>query len=136
VSGRGERGGAERRRPAHEERVGSVIRNVLNEPALRRGIVLGRLVRSWERVVGPRLAEETTPWELGSGELVVAASTPGWAAQLRFLAADLRRRANEELGADRVSSVRVIVRPAAGSKGSEPLRRNDSGMSSGDAKLS
>jgi predicted nucleic acid-binding Zn ribbon protein len=109
---------------------------VLDEPALRRGIVLGRLVRSWERVVGPRLAEETTPWEVGSGELVVAASTAGWAAQVRFLAADLCRRANEELGADRVRSVRVIVRPTAGSKGSEPLRRNDSGMSSGDAKLS
>lgn len=133
ASGRGD-ADRPRRRPG-EERVDSVIRDVLGEPKLRGGVTLGRLVRSWDRVVGPALARETAPVGLSGGRLVVAASGPAWGAQARFLADEIRRRANEELGGEAVTSVRVVVRPDAGRKGSEPLRRKDSGMSSGDAKL-
>jgi hypothetical protein len=126
VSARGEDPG-----PRGPERVDSVIREVLDEPALRGGLALGRLVRSWDRVVGSRLAMETAPWALEGPGLVVAASSPAWAAQVQFLAPEVRRRANEELGAERVGSVRVIVRPQA----SKPLRRKGSDMSVGDAKL-
>ena len=115
MSGRGEREPEGPTRSPREERVDSVIRDVLSEPRLRGGVVLGRLVRSWERVVGPKLALETAPSALRSGELVVAASSGAWAAQVRFLAEELRRRANEELGHEGVTTVRVIVRPEAGS---------------------
>ncbi|MGH2675027.1 MAG: DUF721 domain-containing protein [Actinomycetota bacterium] len=135
MPGRADRAPNRPRRPPHEERVDSVIRDVLDEPTMQGGMVLGRLVRSWERVVGSALALETAPWSLRGGVLVVAASTPAWAAQVRFLAADLRLRANEELGRERVRSVRVMVRPEVGRNPSEPVRRNDSGMSPGDAKL-
>ncbi|MGH2654124.1 MAG: DUF721 domain-containing protein [Actinomycetota bacterium] len=130
------RGDPERpaRTPA-EERVDSVVRDVLGEPVMRGGVVLGRLVRSWERVVGPALARETAPVSLSGGDLVVGASGPAWAAQARFLTAEIRRRANEELGEDAIRSVRIVVRPEAGRKASEPLRRKGSGMSPGDAKL-
>jgi predicted nucleic acid-binding Zn ribbon protein len=114
-----------------EERVDSVIRDVLGEPAIRRGIPLGRLVRSWERVMGPKLASETAPWALEEGALVVAVSSPAWAAQVRFLAAEVRRKVNQELGDELVHSIRVIVRPET----SKPLRRNRSDVSPGDANL-
>lgn len=122
-------------RSAGEERVDSVIRDVLGEPRMRGGVTLGRLVRSWGRVVGPALARETAPVGLAGGRLTVAASGPAWGAQARFLVDEIRRRANEELGGEAVASVRVVVRPEAGRKTAEPLRRKDSGMSSGDAKL-
>jgi hypothetical protein len=101
--------------PGRADRIDSVIRDVLAGPRLRAGLSLGRLVRSWDRVVGPDLARETAPWELARGALVVAASSPAWAAQVRFLTADIRRRANQELGHEQIVSVRVIVRPEAGS---------------------
>jgi hypothetical protein len=131
------RGGDSERPPRTpaEERVDSVVRDVLGEPALRGGVTLGRLVRSWERVVGPALARETAPVSLSGGDLVVGASGPAWAAQARFLAAEIRRRANEELGEESIGSVRVVVRPEAGREASEPLRRKGSGMSPGDARL-
>lgn len=118
-----------------EERVDSVIRDVLGGPRMRGGVTLGRLVRSWDRVVGPALARETAPVALSKGELVVGASGPAWAAQARFLTDEIRRRANQELGDEGVGSVRVVVRPGAGREASEPLRRKGSGMSPGDEKL-
>jgi predicted nucleic acid-binding Zn ribbon protein len=128
VSPRGDRPAGDR---PEEERVDSVMRDVLGEPAMRGGIVLGRLVRSWEAVVGAKLALETAPWALQEGGLVVAASSPAWAAQVQFLAAEVRRRANLELGGEPVRSVRVIVRPEA----SKPLQRNQSDVSARGANL-
>jgi hypothetical protein len=43
---------------------------------------------------------------------VVAASTGPWGAQVRFLGAEIRARANETLGAEHVKRVHVVVRPA------------------------
>ena len=133
MSGRGEADRPER--PPGEERVDSVLRDVLDAPGLRSGVTLGRLVRAWERVVGPALARETTPVALSGAELMLAASSPGWAAQARFLGTEIARLANRELGAEAIASVRVVVRPEAGRTVRKPLGGKDSGMSPGDGKL-
>ncbi|HEX2030685.1 MAG TPA: DUF721 domain-containing protein [Actinomycetota bacterium] len=109
--------------PPAGEGIGEVIRGLLGDPRLRRGVSLGTLARSWARVVGPELAEETAPLALEGGSLLVAASSPGWAARVRFLAEDIRRRAARELGGDGVGSVKVTV----GLRSRKPLRRNGSG---------
>jgi predicted nucleic acid-binding Zn ribbon protein len=75
----------------------------------RRGLALGRLARSWVDIVGPGLARETEPFSLEDGGLVVSVSTGAWGAQVRFLAHEIRRRANEVLGAEEVQLVRVTV---------------------------
>lgn len=112
MSGRGDR--ADRpERPPREERVDSIIKDVLGGPGMRSGVVLGRLVRSWDRVVGPALARETAPIALSGAQLVVGASSPAWAAQARFLVSEIARLANRELGREAVRSVRVVVRPEA-----------------------
>lgn len=89
--------------------VGEVIRDLLGSSGFQKGTSLGRLARSWEEVVGDRLARETAPASLDDGGLVVVASTSAWAAQLRFLAEEIRRRANEMLGPEVVRSVRIVV---------------------------
>lgn len=89
--------------------IGEVIRQLLSERPLRGGVTLGRLVHDWEAIVGPQLARETAPSRVESGALVVAASSPGWAAQVRFLTEEIRRRANEALGTEEIRSVRVVV---------------------------
>jgi hypothetical protein len=77
----------------------------------RRGLALGRLARSWEEVVGTRLAQETAPFSLEEGSLIVSVSTGAWGAQVRFLAHEIRQRANEVLGKQEVRMVRVSVAP-------------------------
>lgn len=89
--------------------VGEILRGLLSEGPLRRGLRLGRLGRVWAEVVGERLAAQTTPISLDEGGLVVSASTPAWAAQARFLADEIGRRTAEALGEEEVPAVRVVV---------------------------
>ena len=104
------------------ERVGGIIRGLLGDGRLRRGSALGRLVLAWPQVVGPDLALVTEPRALDRGGLLVAASSSAWGSQVRFLAEEVRRRANAALGGEEVRSVRVIV--ASGPR--DRLRRNGS----------
>lgn len=100
--------------------IGDVVRSLLGEGGMRRGVSLGRLAASWEQVVGPELARETVPASLDEGGLLVSASSSGWGTQVRFLAEHIRRRANELLGGNEVRRVSVVV--SAG--GGKALRRN------------
>ena len=89
--------------------MGGVLREAMGSDRFRRGLALGRLARSWEEVVGSRLARETEPLALEDGGLVVSVSSGAWGAQVRFLAHEISRRANEVLGAQEVRTVRVTV---------------------------
>lgn len=89
--------------------VGGVLREAMDTDRFRRGLALGRLARSWEEVVGARLARETAPVRLEEGALVVSASTGAWGAQVRFLSHEIRGRANQVLGTDDVLRVMVSV---------------------------
>jgi predicted nucleic acid-binding Zn ribbon protein len=100
--------------PADERRkepqaLGEVIRGVLGSGPMRSGMALGRLARSWDSVVGKRLAERSTPMRLERGGLVVSAASSSWAAQVTFLSQEIRRRANHILGSEEIRSVRVLV---------------------------
>jgi hypothetical protein len=89
--------------------LGEVIRGVLGSGPMRSGMALGRLARSWDRVVGERLAGRSAPKRLERGGLVVSAASSSWAAQVTFLSQEIRRRANGILGSEEVRSVRVVV---------------------------
>jgi predicted nucleic acid-binding Zn ribbon protein len=105
ASGRDRRAG----RSEELQRVGGVLREAMDTDRFRRGLALGRLARSWGDVVGSRLAQETAPFSLEQGGLVVSVSTAAWGAQVRFLAHEIRRRANEVLGGEEVRTVRIAV---------------------------
>jgi predicted nucleic acid-binding Zn ribbon protein len=115
ASGRADEG---RREP---QPLGEVIRGVLGSGPMRSGMALGRLARSWDRVVGERLATRSAPMRLEGGGLVVSAASSSWAAQVAFLSQEIRRRANDILGSEEVHSVRVLVdRGDQGGSGSTP----------------
>jgi len=104
VAGSVERDG----RSAPPRRAGKLVRELL-ESRMSHGMKLGRLVLGWQGVVGDQMAAETAPAGLERGELVVTASSSAWAAQVKFLEAEVRRRSNELLGAEVVGRVRVVV---------------------------
>ena len=91
--------------------LGQVLDGLLREKTFARGMPIGRLAAAWADVVGPRIAAETAPVSLEAGVLVVAASTGPWGAQARFLAEEIRERANAALGGgDTVQRVTVVIR--------------------------
>ncbi|HZA26835.1 MAG TPA: DUF721 domain-containing protein [Actinomycetota bacterium] len=96
-------------RRAEPEALGEVIRGVLRAGPMRSGMALGRLARSWDQVVGERLAGRSAPVRLEGGRLVVSAASSSWAAQVTFLTEEIRRRANDLLGSEEVRSVQVLV---------------------------
>lgn len=98
-------------RTLQETPLGDVLDGLLAERVFARGMPIGRLVAEWETVVGPRLAAASAPVSLDGGVLVVATSSGPWGAQARFLAEQIRLRANETLGSQEVSRVQVVVRP-------------------------
>ena len=101
-----------RGRSEHTESLGSVLDSLAADRPLRTGLALGELGRRWEEVVGERLAKECYPGALDSGLLLIRASSAAWAAQVKFLAEEVRERANGVLGFDAVRAVHVAVQEA------------------------
>jgi predicted nucleic acid-binding Zn ribbon protein len=99
-------------RTTHDTSIGAIVDELLvRERPFARGVPIGRLSAEWADVVGPRLGKESSPVSLDGSILVVAASSGPWGAQVRFMTDEIRRRANERLGAEVVSKVQVVVRP-------------------------
>jgi predicted nucleic acid-binding Zn ribbon protein len=73
---------------------------------------VGGAMGRWPAIVGPQIAEHSTPVSFADGELVVAAATTAWATQLRMLAPTLVRQLAAELGDGTVHTVTVLG-PAA-----------------------
>lgn len=63
----------------------------------------------WDEVVGPELAQHCEPVRLAGGVLTVAASSPQWATQLRYLTGQLQLNVNAAMGEPVVTSVNVVV---------------------------
>jgi len=106
---KGFKGGKEER-SAEAVSLGQILQGLMTRREFRAGAGMGKLMSSWEEVVGERLAAETVPTKLEQGVLMVAASSGAWAAQANFLSDEIRRKANELLGSGEVKRVRVSVR--------------------------
>jgi hypothetical protein len=90
--------------------IGEIVDGLFKEEVFSRGMPIAQLASGWPQIVGERLAGETAPLSLESGVLTVAATNGPWGAQARFLHEQIRHRANQALGGDIVSAVRVVVR--------------------------
>lgn len=97
-------------RTLYETPIGEIVDGLLREKAFAQGMPIGQLAADWSAVVGPRLGAESAPVSLDRGILVVAATTGPWGAQVRFLADQIRERANGAIGEGSVQTVRVVVR--------------------------
>jgi hypothetical protein len=97
-------------RTLRETPLGEIVDGLMRERTFARGVPIGQLASDWASVVGPRLAAESAPVSLDGGVLVVAASGGPWGAQVRFLAGEIRKKANAVLGSQDVKRVQVVVR--------------------------
>jgi len=89
--------------------LGEIVSGLLRQRPFAHGAKIGKLAAQWGAVVGERLAAETAPVRLEGGTLTVAVSTGPWGSQARFLADEIREKANESLGEGVVERVRIVV---------------------------
>ena len=89
--------------------IGDVVDALLREDLFSRGMPIATLARRWPELVGERLARATKPASLEGGILLIRASDGPWGAQARFLAEQIRGRADAALGTGSVKAVRIVV---------------------------
>jgi len=65
----------------------------------------------WNEIVGDTVAAHAEPSSLREGVLKVRADSPTWAAELGYLVAEIRARANALIGREAVVEVRVWTGP-------------------------
>lgn len=105
---RGSAQGGSTRRGGEPQAFGAAIKDLLADRGWEQQAAVGGVFGDWPRIVGPELAEHTTPQKFEDGELTISADSTAWATQLRLLAATLVRRLNEELGDGSVRRVKVV----------------------------
>jgi predicted nucleic acid-binding Zn ribbon protein len=72
---------------------------------------VGALWGRWREIVGDDVAAHAEPSSLRAGLLRVRTDSPAWATEISYLADEIKRRANETVGRELVSEVRVWTGP-------------------------
>lgn len=91
------------------EPIGDVLDEVIRDRRWGERVRGARVFDRWAEVVGADLAQHCRPVRLSGGVLTVAASSPTWATQLRYLTGQLALNVNAEMGEPVVTSVNVVV---------------------------
>ena len=96
--------------PPGPRKVGESLDRLSRGLGLPPATATARLVQAWPEVVGEAVAAHTSPRWVRDGVLSLAVDDPVWAAQLRWLEADLLARVAEVTGPDVVREIRLHVR--------------------------
>jgi predicted nucleic acid-binding Zn ribbon protein len=89
--------------------IGDVVDALMREDVFSRGMPIATLARRWPELVGERLARATKPTSLEGGVLLIQASDGPWGAQAKYLADEIRERADQALGTGSVRSVKIVI---------------------------
>lgn len=85
-------------------------------------IETARIFSAWSQIVGPEVAARCRPTSLKGGVLKVRTESAVWASEFRYLAADVIRRINHELGKEIVREIKPWVKAGVGENGAMPNR--------------
>lgn len=107
--------------------LGEALEEVIGERGWSREINVHLLLGRWVELVGPAVAEHSTPEGYRDRVVVVRTTSTNWAAQLRLMAPQLVAKLNGSLGEGTVTAIRVLgpqapswshgVRSVKGSRG-------------------
>jgi hypothetical protein len=100
-------------RPVHGPRPIAAIVPVVARTAFQRAAPgVARILEAWAGMVGPAIADVTTPHRLSQGTLTIGCSGPV-AMELQHLSAELIGRVNQYLGSQVVRRLRLVQTAAA-----------------------
>jgi len=90
----------------------TLIANVLNDLIQQRdwnaGLAEGTLFATWPQVVGPEIAQHTTPLSALDGRLLVQCSSTAWATQLNIVGASLLEKIRSSAPGALIDSLEFI----------------------------
>jgi len=101
-------------RPVHGPRTIAALVPVVAKAAFAKGgHATVQLLEAWSGIVGPSLAELTTPKRLAQGTLTISCTGPV-AMELQYLSTEVIGRVNQYLGRQAVTRLRFMHAPAIG----------------------
>ena len=125
-------------RPVHGPRPIAAVVPVVTRNAFNRAAPgVTQLLEAWPGIVGPALADVTTPRRLSQGTLTIGCSGPV-AMELQHLSVELLARINQYLGSQavrRLRFVQVAAAPALVRQKPRPSAAADAAASKAVAKL-
>jgi len=89
--------------------VGDALHHLIHKRGWVERVDAARVHTEWQAIAGEQLARHTEPVRLHGGVLVVRASSPAWATQVRYLSRQLAEQANAVLGEGQVQRVTLIA---------------------------
>ncbi|MBR9978246.1 MAG: DUF721 domain-containing protein [Bacteroidetes bacterium] len=87
--------------------LGSVLRRVLREEGLERGIREQHVLQKWEEIVGPAIAANAEPLRLRNGVLWLHVVDAAWRQELSLMRQELVTTINTTLGENIVTDIRL-----------------------------
>jgi predicted nucleic acid-binding Zn ribbon protein len=93
--------------PRDPQPFGRLVRRLVEARGWEKNTAEATVLGSWDRLVGPEIAERCRPVGLRDGELTLQAESTAWATQLRMLTPKILGRIRGELGPDVVKTIRV-----------------------------
>lgn len=100
-------------RPAGSERDPTRVADSLDRVSRKLGGPATRAASAvfsgWEEIVGPDIAAHAKPITLRRGVLILGVDDPAWAAQLKFMASELKAKIERVAGAGEVLEIQLRV---------------------------
>ena len=87
--------------------LGEVLREVTRSLGIDGKLQQGRIIATWEEVLGERMAGHVERSWMKGDRLYIRVKSPAWRQEIHLRRQEWRRRLNEELGEDLVSEIVV-----------------------------
>jgi predicted nucleic acid-binding Zn ribbon protein len=107
--------------PRDPQSFAKLLQKLVTDRGWQQPAAEGTVFGSWEKVVGPSIAEHCRPVKLTEGELTIEAESTAWATQLRMLSGKILAKIAQEIKPSPVRRLRIHG-PTAPSWRHGPLR--------------
>ena len=91
--------------------LGTILQQAIEASRIDVDLDAYRLWQHWKDVVGPAIAENTSPEAIKGKLLLVHVSSAPWMQQLQFLKPELIEKLNETIGKEVVGDIRFKIGP-------------------------
>jgi len=87
--------------------IASAMDMVLNSPRIKQQVFSAVIADKWEDIAGTAISQHVQPLSFSGGTLILQADSSVWRQQVSFMEDELKKRINEELGFNRVRTVKI-----------------------------
>ena len=113
-------------RPAmkYAERVGSLLKQLLNEPGIGEQINRHQAWLIWDKLVGEQIAARARPLKLRKGVLEVQVDHPVWMQQLQMMKPQILEKITDKIPNAGITD--IYLRQSRGNRGYRPVKSKTS----------